>query len=234
MKSTIEEIRERFDNDVDRFSNLETGQSATIDAPLVLDLITQAAAKVNPDATHILDIGCGAGNYALKLHQVLQDLNTDLIDLSKPMLDRATERIQEVSQGEIVAMQGDIRELPLEEKRYNIIISAATLHHLRDEKEWEHVFAKVYRALKPGGSFWISDLVKQSVDALQSLMWQRYGEYLTDFRDEEYRDQVFSYIEKEDTPRSVMYQIDLMRNVGFREVEILHKNTNFAAFGGIK
>lgn len=234
MKSTVEEIRERFDNDVDRFSNLKTGQSATIDAPLVLELITQAAARVNPEATHILDIGCGAGNYTLKLHQVLQDFNVDLIDLSEPMLDRATERIGEVSQGEVTAMQGDIRELPLEEERYDIIMSAATLHHLREEKEWEQVFTKIYHALKPGGSFWISDLVIQSVDALQSLMWQRYGEYLTDFRDEEYRDQVFSYIEKEDTPRSVMYQIDLMRKAGFRKVDILHKNTNFAAFGGIK
>lgn len=32
-KSTREEIRARFDNDVDRFSNLETGQQTTIDAP---------------------------------------------------------------------------------------------------------------------------------------------------------------------------------------------------------
>jgi len=42
-KSTVEQIRQRFDNDVERFSNLETGQSATIDAPLVLDLIAKAA-----------------------------------------------------------------------------------------------------------------------------------------------------------------------------------------------
>ena len=33
-KSTVEEIRQRFDGDVERFSNLETGQSATVDAPL--------------------------------------------------------------------------------------------------------------------------------------------------------------------------------------------------------
>ncbi len=234
MKSTVEEIRERFNNDVDRFSNLQTGQSATIDAPLTLELITQAAARVNPDTTHVLDIGCGAGNYALKLHEVLQDFNIDLIDLSEPMLDRATERIEDVSQGEITAMQGDIRDLPLEEERYDIVMSAATLHHLRGKEEWEQVFTKVHRALRPGGSFWISDLVIQSVDALQALMWQRYGNYLRNLKDEEYRDQVFSYIEKEDTPRSLMYQIDLMRKVGFREVDILHKNTNFAAFGGIK
>jgi tRNA (cmo5U34)-methyltransferase len=37
-KSTVEQIRERFDGDVERFSNLETGQSATIDAPDVTSL----------------------------------------------------------------------------------------------------------------------------------------------------------------------------------------------------
>ena len=37
-KSTVAEIRERFDNDVERFSNLETGQTSTIDAALVMAL----------------------------------------------------------------------------------------------------------------------------------------------------------------------------------------------------
>ena len=39
-KSTTEQIRARFDNDVERFSVLETGQSATIDAPFAMELIT--------------------------------------------------------------------------------------------------------------------------------------------------------------------------------------------------
>ena len=38
-KSTIKEIRERFDDDVERFSNLETGQQAIIDASLMMDLL---------------------------------------------------------------------------------------------------------------------------------------------------------------------------------------------------
>ena len=41
QKSSLEEIKIRFDNDVDRFSNLETGQSATVDAPLAMELITE-------------------------------------------------------------------------------------------------------------------------------------------------------------------------------------------------
>jgi predicted dinucleotide-binding enzyme len=39
QKSTIEEIRERFDHDVERFSNLDTGQVSTVDAKRTLEII---------------------------------------------------------------------------------------------------------------------------------------------------------------------------------------------------
>ena len=50
MKSTLLEIQQRFDNDVERFSNLETGQISTVDATLSLELLTQIAASVCPNA----------------------------------------------------------------------------------------------------------------------------------------------------------------------------------------
>ena len=234
MKSTVDQIRQRFDTDVERFSNLETGQSATIDAPLVLDLITAVAAATNPDATHVLDIGCGAGNYTLKLLERLPNLNVTLIDLSKPMLDRALQRIGAVCDGNIMTLQGDIRAIPLPDQYYDIIMAAAVFHHLREEAEWEAVFGKCHAALKSGGSLWISDLIAHDDPAVQAVMWQRYGEYLTLLKGETYRDQVFGYIEQEDTPRPVLYQLHLLKQVGFRTVEVLHKNAMFAAFGGIK
>jgi tRNA (cmo5U34)-methyltransferase len=234
MKSTVEQIRQRFDNDVERFSNLETGQSATIDAPLVMDLITAVAAATNPDATHVLDIGCGAGNYSLKLLQRLPNLDVTLIDLSKLMLDRALQRIGAISDGNITMLQGDIREIPLPDRYYDIIMAAAVFHHLRGDNEWLAVFRKCFAALKPGGSLWISDMIQHDDPAVQALMWQRYGEYLAQLKDAAYRDHVFAYIEQEDTPRPLLYQTHLLRVVGFRSVEVLHKNAMFAAFGGIK
>lgn len=47
-KSSIDEIRRRFDADVKRFSDLETGQAATIDAPLAMELISEAAISATP------------------------------------------------------------------------------------------------------------------------------------------------------------------------------------------
>ena len=234
-KSTPEQIRQRFDNDVERFSNLQTGQSATIDAPLALELITSSAAATNPKASHVLDVGCGAGNYTLKLLERLpQIVGVTLIDLSRPMLDRAQQRIAAVSSASITPMQGDVRELHLREGQFDIILAAAVLHHLRGESEWEAVFARFHRALRPGGSLWISDLVSHELEAVQELMWRRYGEYLAGLRDEAYRDHVFAYIEQEDSPRPLTWQLNLLRRVGFSRVEVLHKNSCFAAFGGIR
>jgi tRNA (cmo5U34)-methyltransferase len=234
MKSTVEQIRERFDHDVERFSNLETGQSATVDAPLTLDLIASVASAITPSATHLLDIGCGAGNYTLKILQRLPNLNVMLVDLSKPMLDRAVERVRPATKGEIKTAQADIRELDLGDSQFDIIVAAAVFHHLREDSEWSSVFRKCHRALRPGGAIWISDLVAHSSREAEGVMWARYGAYLEQLRGPEYREHVFAYIEQEDTPRSVLYQVDLLREVGFREVEILHKNGCFAAFGAVK
>jgi tRNA (cmo5U34)-methyltransferase len=234
MKSTVDEIRQRFDADVERFSNLETGQSATVDAPLAMELIAQAAAVTTPHARHLLDVGCGAGNYTLKLLERLPNLDVTLIDLSQPMLDRATERVRQATAGRITTIRGNIREIELPVAEFDIVLAAAVLHHLRADEEWQAVFAAFHNALRPHGSVWVFDLVESSIPAVQKLMWQQYGEYLTHMKDEAYRDHVFAYVEKEDTPRPLLFQLDLLRQVGFAQVEVLHKNVCFAAFGAVK
>lgn len=234
MKSTVDEIRDRFDNDVERFSNLETGQSATIDAPLALELIARAAAATTPHATRLLDVGCGAGNFSLRLLQYHQLDDVTLIDLSRPMLDRAVERIEEAHQFIATSIQGDIREIPLQKEYFDIVLAGAVFHHLRTVQDWESTFHKVYQALSPGGSFWIFDLVTHENPAVQNLMQTRYGEYLCMLRDAAYRDHVFDYIEKEDAPRSITYQLNLLAQTGFTQIDILHYNTCFAAFGAVK
>src|ERR1022692_1430524 len=55
MKSTVNEIRQRFDADVERFASLETVQSATVDAPVAM--VAQATAATIPN--HALDLGWG-------------------------------------------------------------------------------------------------------------------------------------------------------------------------------
>ncbi|MGF1656046.1 MAG: class I SAM-dependent methyltransferase [Verrucomicrobiales bacterium] len=234
-KSSLEEIRARFDADVERFSNLETGQAATIDAPLSMELITQAAVAATPRIGRVLDIGCGAGNNTIMLARSYgNSFACDLCDVSRPMLDRANQRLSEEVQGEVRLFEGDFRSIAFEPLTYDVIIAAAVLHHLRDDADWEGAFRKVYGLLRPGGSFWITDLVTQESPAVHALMWQRYGAYLETLGGIEYREEVFRYIDQEDSPRSLTFQLDLLRRVGFDSVEVLHKTSCFAAFGAIK
>lgn len=233
-KSTIEEIRARFDADVERFSNLETGQQAVLDAPLMLELISQAAARVKPDAGNLLDIGSGAGNNTISILRLLPGLNCDLVDLSLPMLERARERLSRENAGDVRIFHGDFRSAALPSSHYDIIVAAAVLHHLRDDADWESCFRKIYDLMKPGGVFLVSDMVWSSIEAVFDLDRERYGIYLEAIGGAYYRKKVFAYIDKEDSPRSVSYQLDLMKKCGFRETDVLHKNACFAAYLGIK
>jgi len=233
-KSTPDEIRARFDSSVERFADLEIGQTSTVDSTFVMRLVAEVAAAANHKATHVLDIGCGAGNYTLSLLRYLPALNVTLVDLSRPMLNRAVDRIQQATSGNVTAVQADIRDWPAGREQFDIVLAAAVLHHLRGDEEWRSVFAKLHAALKPGGGLWVFDLVESSLPAVEGVMKDRYGAYLTELKDAEYRRQVFDYIAEEDSPRSVVWQLDLLRETGFSPVEILHKNICFAAFGGMK
>ncbi|HLW19058.1 MAG TPA: methyltransferase domain-containing protein [Cyclobacteriaceae bacterium] len=233
-KSTVQEIKERFNKDVERFSDLDTGQASTVDAKISLELITEAAKRIVPNAENLLDIGCGAGNYTLMMLSKIPRLDCTLVDISQPMLDKAVERVSMATNTKVEAIQGDIREVVLEENKFDIILAGAVLHHLREDLDWETTFAKIFKLLKPGGCFMISDLITQETDSLNEYSWERYGDYLEGLKGKKYREYVLAYVAKEDSPRSINYQLDLMKKVGFKNTEILHKNMCFGVFGGIK
>jgi tRNA (cmo5U34)-methyltransferase len=197
-------------------------------------LVAEAAAAVTPHARHVLDVGCGAGNYTLKVLEHRPGLDCTLLDLSRPMLDRAAQRVGAATTGRVATVQADVREAAFPDEGFDIILAAAVLHHLRTDAEWEAVFGAFFRWLRPGGSVWVFDLVSSPLPAVQELMWRHYGEYLTALKGHAYRDDVFAYVEKEDTPRPLGYQLDLLKRAGFRDSEVLHKHLCFAAFGAVR
>jgi tRNA (cmo5U34)-methyltransferase len=65
-------------------------------------------------------------------------------------------------------------------------------------------------------------------------MWSRYGDYLSKLGGEAYRARVFDYIEKEDSPRSLPFQLDLLKATGFTGYDVLHRNSVFACYFAVK
>lgn len=234
LKSSPDSIRQNFDQQVERFSNIETGQTTAIDSPLCMELVARSAALLNPDAKRVMDLGCGGGNYAVRVTSLLPDVDCTLIDLSANMLAKAEERVLGNISGNVLAIQGDYRHIPLEENTYDVITAGTTLHHLREDEEWESVFTKVFKALKSGGTFWINDIVVGENDEINQMML---GGWLSMLKKQISPEEIEMYLERyesEDTPRTLSYQLDLMKKVGFSETIVLHKHFNFAAFGARK
>jgi tRNA (cmo5U34)-methyltransferase len=233
-KSTVEEITAKFDQLADKYSNIETGQSSALDSPLCMKLITESSVIFTPNAKNVMDIGCGGGNYMVKLTQLIPDANCTLIDLSEKMLTRASERVRMQTSGKVKTIRGDIRTIELKEDSFDIIMAATVLHHLRTPEEWELVFSKVFSALRKGGSFWINDVIIHENEQISSMMLQAWFDTISTYLPEEEVKWCMGQYNKEDTPQTLNFQLELMKKVGFKETHVLHKHFNFAAFGGIK
>src|SRR5690606_30584007 len=147
------------------------GQLSTMDAKISLELITEASKRIIPNAENLLDIGCGAGNFSLMMLAKIPNLNCTLVDLSKPMLNSAFKRVSQQTNGKVAVLQGDIREVMLTENHFDIILAGAVLHHLRDDKDWEIAFEKLFKLLRPGGCLMVSDLISQDTEILNDYIW---------------------------------------------------------------
>ncbi len=179
MKSSVDDIRRRFDADVERFSNLETGQSATVDAPLAMALVAQAAAATTPHARHVLDVRCGAG-----LHSQTPPAH------SQPERDAHRPEPPDARQSDR-ADQADRRpersrrsratsgEVELGEEQFDIVVAAAVLHHLRTDEEWRAVFTAAASGAASGRVDMGVRSGREYDSGGQRLMWRRYGEYLS-------------------------------------------------------
>ena len=197
-------------------------------------MISQNIALHHQDAVEMCDIGCGAGNFTLKILQLLPNLNCTLIDLSEQMLKKAKARVKEYNGANLIVLQNDIRDVELTEMHFDFVIASAVLHHLRTKKEWFNILNKIFQSLKLGGTFWFWDLIKHEIKSVESIQNERYKNYLIGLKDKKYQEHVFNYIEKEDTPESTTFIINTMHEVGFEKTDIIHKNSKFAAIVGIK
>ena len=229
-KRTVAEIGSYFNGEVERFSDLAKGQASIKDAPLMMDLLAEAASVLVPGTSTILDIGCGAGNQTLNLLRVFPHADCTLLDISPAMLERARERVGSMAEGRIVFVEGDFRTTPLPDGKFDLIVAAAVLHHLRDDADWNAGFSKIHSLLKPGGVLLVSDLICHENPKIEAMFKVRQEAFLREALGDTEAERIMRSIAESDTPTPLEYQFALLRKLGFLEVGLLHKNLVFGAY----
>jgi SAM-dependent methyltransferase len=131
------------------------GYQADADLGLGCGLPTQFAKIKNGDV--VVDLGSGAGNDCfVARHETGSEGKVIGIDFTPEMIDKARENAEKLGFNNVEFRQGDIEKIPMTANTADVVVSNCVLNLVPDKAA---AFAEMYRILKPGGHFSVSDIV---------------------------------------------------------------------------
>ncbi len=138
----------------DDYNDLE-GYNRDADLGLGCGLPTQFARIKKGDV--VIDLGSGAGNDAfIARHETGETGKVIGIDFTPAMVERAKQNNEARGFTNVEFRQGDIENMPVTANTADVIVSNCVLNLVPNK---DGVIKEIYRVLKPGGHFSISDIV---------------------------------------------------------------------------
>lgn len=138
----------------DDYTQLE-GYNPDADLGLGCGLPTEHARMKAGDT--VIDLGSGAGNDAFIARRIVGESGKVLgIDFTEPMIKKARENADKLGYNNVEFRLGDIEDMPVTSNYADVIVSNCVLNLVPNKHK---VISEIYRVLKPGGHFSISDIV---------------------------------------------------------------------------
>ena len=113
-------------------------------------------ANIKPGQT-VLDLGSGAGLDVFTARSIVGETGHVIgVDMTPAMIEKARANAEKLGFENVSFLLGDIEDLPVESNTIDVIISNCVLNLVPDKAK---AFAELYRVLKPGAHFCVSDIV---------------------------------------------------------------------------
>ena len=138
----------------DEYSKLE-GYVKDADLKLGCGVPTELAQIKSGDT--VVDLGSGAGNDVFVTRAIVGDQGKVIgLDFTEEMIKKAINNNEKLGYNNIEFKLGEIENMPLEDGTADVVISNCVLNLVPDKKK---AFSEIYRILKPGAHFCVSDIV---------------------------------------------------------------------------
>ena len=184
--------------------------------------------------TAIYDLGCSTGMMIAKLAASLKGVDKIVgVDNSRPMIDKAGQLLAKIpSQIPIELACRDIRDVQIENA--SAVVMNYTLQFIRPLYR-ARVLGNIFRGLRPGGIFILSEKVLEESTQISRLFIDMYYRFK---RRQGYSEMEISQkrecLENVLIPYKVKEHYQLLEKCGFEQVEPFFKWNNFASFIAIK
>jgi arsenite methyltransferase len=140
----------------DEYKNLE-GYVADADLGLGCGLPTEFAGIKKGDI--VVDLGSGAGNDVFVARAIVGNEGKVFgLDMTEEMITKANNNNAKLGYKNVEFYFGDIEQMPFENNLADVVVSNCVLNLVPDKKK---AFSEIYRILKPGAHFCVSDIVIQ-------------------------------------------------------------------------
>lgn len=163
------QVGEMFDSIAPAYDFMNTAMTGGLHRWWRNRALRMAARLLPADPRRILDVACGTGDVAFRLHEIYPDAEITGLDLSEGMLDVARRKLAGMNgsaRSKISFIQGDSLAMPYPDATFDLLTVA---YGVRNFERLSEGLKEMARVIKPGGVLCIVELSEPANPVIKSL-----------------------------------------------------------------
>lgn len=184
------------------------------------------------DGDQVYDLGCSTATTMCLLAPDYPQVKFIGVDNSESMIEKSKTKVQSLNHQNIELFHGDINDFKM--NNAGAVIMNYTLQFIPLHRRIE-LIQKIYKALRPGGIFILSEKIATQSDSVHQLVTDLYYDFK---RRNGYSELEISQkreaLENVLVPLKPYMQVSMLESCGFKQSEMIFRWYNFASFIGIK